>query len=496
MNAAALSRRAKGAAGSAHTRVTDVFRRWSLTWRLIAVLLVLLLFALALSSLATAALMRTYLLDRTDAELRIAAAPVAGQVLEQYRYQTRVEMPPNYAVVVMRADGERELSVTTQGSGPKIPSFTPDDALVYSGEAFTVDSVDGAGQWRVLVGPLANRTGTYAVASSLDGVEQTVARMVLLSAVIGFLVSSACVLIGWLGFRRAFRPLRSIEDTAAAIAAGDLSRRVPERIAHDEVASLSSSINVMLTQIESSFAARQASEARMRRFVTDASHELRTPLATIRGYAELFRQGATSTPEAVAGSMQRIEGEATRMSGLVDDLLTLARLDNRRPMQIVPVDLTVIASDVVQDARARGTSHTIRLTGIDGHPLGPATVDGDDARLRQVVTNLVSNAVHHTPAGTSVTVRVGCDGDRCRVEVADNGPGIPEDQQQHVFERFYRTDPARGRRPVGGHGLGLAIVAAIVSAHGGRCGVTSTSGGGATFIVDLPRTDITPEETS
>lgn len=488
MSPAHLGRRAAGAAGTARTRFTDIFRRWSLTWRLIAVLVVLLVLALLLSNTVTALLMRSYLLDRTDAELHVAAAPVAGSVLEQYRYSDRVdEMPRSYAVVVMRADGTPELVVTPRGmSRPDIPPLPRTSPLARYGGTFTTGSVDGDGQWRVYVGSLRNETGTYAVAASLQGVEQTVSRMLFVSTVIGLLVVAACVIIGWLGFRRAFRPLRAIEDTAAAIAAGDLTLRVPEHRAHDEVGSLSRSINVMLSQIETSFTARQASESRMRRFVTDASHELRTPLATIRGYAELYRQGAATSPEAVAGSMSRIEGEATRMSGLVEDLLTLARLDNRRPLRIGPVDLTVLAGDVVQDARARTTTHDLRLTGLDGRPLGPAVVDGDDAQLRQVVTNLVANALQHTPTGSTVVVSVGLDHDRARVEVADNGPGIPPEAMPHLFERFFRPDPARGRRSVGGHGLGLAIVAAIVQAHGGRTGAAPTPGGGATFIVDLP----------
>ncbi|GMA40889.1 HAMP domain-containing protein [Mobilicoccus caccae] len=279
MSPAQLGRRAAGAAGSARTRFTDIFRRWSLTWRLIAVLVVLLVLALLLSNAVTTMLMRSYLLDRTDAELQFAAAPIAGSVLEQYRYTTRVdEMPRSYAVVVMRADGTPELIVTPRGSDqPAVPPLSRDDPRILTGSTFTVGSVEGDGEWRVLAGSLRNETGTYAVASSLDGVEETVSRMLLVSTVIGGVVVTACLVIGWLGFRRAFRPLRHIEDTAAAIAAGDLSRRVPDHRAHDEVGSLSQSINVMLSQIESSFTARQASEARMRRFVTDASHELRTP---------------------------------------------------------------------------------------------------------------------------------------------------------------------------------------------------------------------------
>lgn len=499
MSPTALGQRAVSATGAvadtAHRRVTDVFRRWSLTWRLIAVLVVLLVLALLLSSTVTAMLMRSYLLDRTDAELRIAAVPVATKVLEQYRYQSRIDIPRSYAMVVMRADGSPEATFwPADGDRPAVPPLARDDPRIRDGSIFTVGSVDGTGDWRVIAGPLANGTGTYAVAASLQGVRQTLSRMLVVSTVIGLVVVAACVIIGWLGFRRAFRPLRNIEDTAAAIAAGDLTSRVPEHAAHDEVGSLSRSINVMLGQIETSFAAREASETRMRRFVTDASHELRTPLATIRGYAELYRQGATNSPEAVASSMQRIEGEATRMSGLVEDLLTLARLDNRRPMQIEPVDLTVVASDVVQDARARGVSHSLRLTGLSGRPLGPAVVDGDDARLRQVVTNLVGNALQHTPPGTNITVGVGAEDGRCRVEIADDGPGVSPEAMPHLFERFYRTDPARGRRPSGGHGLGLAIVAAIVQAHGGRTGVAATPGGGATFLVDLPASTENPAD--
>lgn len=494
MSTPSLSRRAVGAAGAAHTRFTDIFRKWSLTWRLIAVLVTLLVTALFLSNGVTAMLMRSYLLDRTDAELAVAARPVAESVLEQYRWTGGVEQIPHaYALVVMDADGHRErIFAPSRDAVPLVPQLAIDDPRVHTGVPFTVESESGTTQWRVTAGLLQNGTGTFAVATSLSGLEQTVARMVFLSTVIGAALVAAGVLLGWLGFRRAFRPLRTIEDTAAAIAAGDLTQRVPEHRAHDEVASLSTSINAMLSQIERSFEAQQASEVKMRRFVTDASHELRTPLATIRGYAELYRQGAASSPEAVATSMARIEGEATRMSGLVEDLLTLARLDNRRPMQMGPVDLTVVAGDVVQDARARGTSHVLRLTGLHGRPLGPVIVEGDDGKLRQVVTNLVANALQHTPAGTEITLSVGVDQGRALLHVADDGPGIAPEARPHLFERFYRTDPARGRRPSGGHGLGLAIVAAIVAAHGGRTGVAPTPGGGATFIVDLPAST-TPE---
>ena len=296
--------------------------------------------------------------------------------------------------------------------------------------------------------------------------------------------------LGWYAVRRAFGPLTRIEDTAAAIAAGDLSQRVPEPDTRDEVASLSRSLNAMLAQIEQSFAVREASEQRMRQFVADASHELRTPLATVRGYAELYRQGAVSRPEDVTGAFGRIESEASRMSGLVEDLLVLARLEGERPLVIDDVDLAVLGGDAVQDARVLQPDRRIRLVGLHG-PLGPVLASGDEQRLRQVVTNLLSNALHHTPAGSPVEIAVGRlpDG-TAALEVRDHGEGIDPVKARRVFERFYREDPSRSRRGsggTGGTGLGLAIVAAIVTAHQGKVGVAPTPGGGATFILQLPQ---------
>jgi len=326
----------------------------------------------------------------------------------------------------------------------------------------------------------------------LRGVDTTVQRMLGFTALIGLGVIASCAILGWYGVRRAFRPLTQIEDTAAAIAAGDLTRRIPEPAAKDEVTSLSHSLNAMLAQIEQSFAVREASEERMRQFVADASHELRTPLAAVRGYAELFRQGAVTRPEDVAGTMRRIEDEAIRMGGLVDDLLLLTRLDIRRPLERGPVDLTVLAADAVQDARALDPTRHVRLLGLSGD-IEPTPIDGDEARLRQVVTNLVGNAVNHTPAGTDVEIAVGVDGaGRARLEVRDHGEGVDPVRARKVFERFYRADPSRGRGNGGGNGLGLAIVAAIVGAHDGRVGVAATPGGGATFVVDLPTANSQP----
>jgi two-component system OmpR family sensor kinase len=325
-------------------------------------------------------------------------------------------------------------------------------------------------------------------------VDQTVARLRLLILGLGGVVVLVCALLGWLAIRRSFQPLVEVEETAAAIAAGDLSRRIPERPATTEVGRLTASLNGMLTQIETAFRAREASEARTRRFAADASHELRTPLASIRGFAELYRQGAVP-PDEVPRTMRRIEDEATRMGGLVEDLLTLARLDERRPARAEAVDLAVLAGDAVHDVRGLDPDRPVGLAGLGaGSGPAPAVVVGDEGALRQVVTNLVANAVRHTPSGTPVEVAVGVEprpgpdlGTASAVlEVRDHGPGLPPDEAERVFERFYRVDSSRRRGAGGGSGLGLSIVAAVTAAHGGTVEVRPTPGGGATFRVTLP----------
>jgi two-component system, OmpR family, sensor kinase len=460
--------------------------------RLIALLVMLLLVALTLTSIAVSAIMRRQLMDSTDRDLRAAAVPTASQALNQLtRRRGGDGIPTNYAVRFMPTDGGEPFAVNPTGEQfhPDIPTLALDDPRVQAGTLFTVKSIDGDMSWRVVPGLLRDGSATFAVAVPLRGVDTTVRQLLTVASLIGLGVSASCAFLGWFGVRRAFRPLTQMEDTAAAIAAGDLTRRIPEPTAKDEVTSLSRSLNAMLAQIEQSFAVREASEERMRQFVADASHELRTPLATVRGYAELFRQGAVSEPEDVAGTMRRIEDEAIRMGGLVDDLLLLTRLDSQRPLQRGPVDLTVLAADAVQDARALDPTRHVRLLALSDE-LAPTTIEGDEARLRQVVTNLVGNAVNHTPAGTDIEIAVGSDTPgQARLEVRDHGEGVDPVKARRVFERFYRADPSRGRGRGGGNGLGLAIVAAIVSAHHGRVGVAVTPGGGATFIVDLPTAD-------
>ncbi|HET7476106.1 MAG TPA: HAMP domain-containing sensor histidine kinase [Dermatophilaceae bacterium] len=465
--------------------------RLPLRVRLVAVVLVLLFVALTLTGTAMVLLTRKSLTDAIDHDLALAAGPVAQQQFSQFTNRSGV--PTSYALRVMLDNG-RVLKPSPESVGealmhPDIPWLSLTDERVVSHEPFNVGSSDGSGRWRVVAGAADDGGYTYAVAAPLFNADQSVRDLRAWVIGIGALVLLAGGVAGWYAVRRAFRPLAEIEDTAATIAAGDLSRRVPEPPSQDEVSSLSRSLNGMLAQIEQSFAVREASEERMRQFVADASHELRTPLAAVRGYAELYRQGAVTEPEDVKAAFRRIEDEATRMGGMVTDLLLLARLDRQRPLQLAPVDLTVLAADAVQDAKALDPAREVRLVPIRG-ALQPVVVDGDEAQLRQLLTNLIGNAVNHTPAGTPVELAVGPgeQAGRVQLQVRDHGPGIDPAEAGKVFERFYRADPSRRRGTGGGTGLGLAIVAAIVASHRGRVGLAQTPGGGATFVVDLPAT--------
>ena len=280
--------------------------------------------------------------------------------------------------------------------------------------------------------------------------------------------------------RRELRPLRAIATTAGAIAEGDLSQRIADTNPRTEVGQLGTALNEMLQQIEGAFTARTASETRLRRFVADASHELRTPLTSIRGYAELFRRGAAQRPEDLAKSMSRIESEATRMSRLVDDLLLLARLDERPPLELERVDLGALAEEAVAAARVVEPDRPIGF-----EPLSGVVIEADPLRLRQVIDNLLANVRVHTPPATACTVSIERDGDDAVLTVRDAGPGLDPELASKVFERFVRADGSRSR-DAGGSGLGLSIAHAIVGAHGGSIAVESALGEGTSFVLRLP----------
>jgi two-component system OmpR family sensor kinase len=376
-------------------------------------------------------------------------------------------------------------------SGQSAPSLSAAD-LQRVGKPFTVPPADAGEAWRVLVTPARDGNGTVVVGITLNEVHGTATKLAVVELGVGVAILVVLAALGFLAVGSSLRRLVAVEHTAEAIAAGDLSRRVPEGDDRTEVGRLAAALNTMLTQIESAFRSREASETsarasegRMRRFVADASHELRTPLTSIRGFAELYRQGAVPDGEGVERIMQRIESEATRMGVLVEDLLMLARLDQQRPLAREPVDLLTIVADAVGDAKVVSPDHPVSLRVTATDDAHPPVVVGDDARLRQVVGNLLSNALTHTPAGTPVTVAVDTAADRVRLTVSDEGPGMSAEQADRVFERFYRADPARTRSS-GGSGLGLSIVASLVAAHDGSVRVDTAPGEGACFTIDLP----------
>ncbi|MDP1848341.1 MAG: HAMP domain-containing sensor histidine kinase [Solirubrobacteraceae bacterium] len=362
----------------------------------------------------------------------------------------------------------------TAPAPPRLP------AQLQAGRRLTADS-DGGPRYRVVT--RSSGDGLVLAALPLTEVDATLSRLLLIEALVFGAVLLALGLGAWWIVRIGLRPLDAIGATAGAIAAGDLARRVEPAEPRTEVGRLGLSLNAMLARLEEAFAERRASEERLRRFLADASHELRTPLASIRGYAELFRLGAAARPEDVSKAMVRIEDESARMGVLVEDLLALARLDEVREQVRAPVDLRRLAADAVDDARAVAPDRKITLDGSDA-----AVVDGDADQLRQVLANLMRNALVHTPVGTPIEVSLATrDGD-ATLAVRDHGPGLPTEDPSELFHRFWRGDgPARPHgRGRAGAGLGLAIVAGVVAAHGGRATAADAEGGGAHFEIVLP----------
>ena len=464
-------------------------RALPLRWRLLGVALGLILVALSVLTIVVSALLRQYLVGQSDQELAVYADSIM-RYQAQDLVQEKPVLPSGFTLRLMPVGSTETINLgeaaTEPDDSPTLPHLGPEDATVESGTSFQVPSESGGSSWLAMARATADDKAAFIVALPLRGLESTVQQFIWYAVAIGVIVLLVCAALGWYLVGRTFRPLTRIEDTAAQIAGGDLTRRVAVPDTEDEVASLSRSLNAMLGRIEQSFAVREANEAKMRRFIADASHELRTPLAAVGGYAELYRQGALPTAEAVTGAMGRIESESQRMRGLVEDLLTLARLDGERPLEIQPVDLAVLAADAAQDARTIAPDRHVIATGIHG-PIGPTELEADERQLRQVVINLVTNARIHTPPGTPVEILVGrVDPAHVALHVRDHGPGIPAEARAAVFERFYRADTSRSRGKGGGNGLGLAIVEAIVEAHRGSVRVEETPGGGATFVVELP----------
>jgi two-component system OmpR family sensor kinase len=517
--------------------------RTSLRTKLITAVLGLVIMALVTISVASIYVLRSYLTTQYDTQLTQTFASVYQTCTTNgsyctlqltgnhegtpgYLYSvTSTSLSNAYAGIQIPGSQLSKFSTGMPGVGsakqqqdvPELP--TASSWAGTSGAILeSVPAQSGSGTWRVMAETVTYRydaitgtqqgTGTLVVAVEIGDTTSMIKRITAFDIAVSAAIVLVLTIVGVGVVRANLRPLEEIEETAEEIAAGHLDRRVPERDPRTEVGSLGRSLNIMLSQIEYAFNAQQESEAaahrseeRMRRFVADASHELRTPLTAIRGFAEYYRQrggveqamvtgngaGEHLSPDDLDRIMHRVEAEASRMGLLVEDLLLLARMDQQRPFDIKPVDLLTLGADAVQDARMMAPDRSIELEIAPGAAF---IVDGDEARLRQVIGNLMSNALTHTPAGTPVMVRIGSGTLESRqpavvLDVADSGPGLTEEQAQRVFERFYRADAAR-TRVAGGNGLGLAIVASLVAAHGGQVSVQSAPGEGATFRVMLP----------
>ncbi len=505
-------------------------RRASIRRRVIVALAVLLTLGLAATDVVIYLSVHEFLSERLDAQLASARAPIErylGDVpygaCPSYSTLDNLATPSVYIMTFHVVTHLNRRGVRLDGCGSKSdevvrnPDFAsgssaapdPQPALpatihfshpiagkVYDPRiadanlsSFTVGAVGKPHfVYRVQAVPLPFG-GALVAAAPLAPMDNLLANLIRVE--LGVSLAALAVVVGvavWL-VRLGLRPLEGMAAQADAIAAGELSRRVEPSDPVTETGRLGAALNAMLEQIEGAFTAREASEARLRRFVADVSHELRTPLTSIRGYAELFRRGARTRPDDLERAMSRIESEAARMTALVDDLMLLARLDQGREIENAPVNLAAVASDAVADASVIDVEREVILDAPD-----PVVITGDENRLRQLVVNLVSNALRHTPAGTPVKVSVSRENGTARVDVWDGGPGIPEDVLPHIFERFHTSAtmaatgdiPSNGENGVaGGTGLGLSIVQAIARAHEGRVWASSTVEEGTTFHVEL-----------
>lgn len=480
-----------------------LWKNASLRSQLVAIISALLSVSLLALGATTFLLLHSFLEDQMDTQLTTFQRSIVniGTVDSQNTGQTPFAF--DYYVGFHFSDGSLAAQNRSGNDKPVYPNYSMDEAHALNGKTFTVPSSDGAAPWRVtIVAPQKFSFGTgelnpgstsyvgyVVVGLPYENLNMTMERLAVVIAGVAILAVTLGTMIAYWTVTRSFRPLSRVEKTAAAIAAGDLSRRVDIENPATEVGRLSGSLNAMLAHIEHAFAARTASEKKMRRFVADASHELRTPLVTIRGFSELYRHGALQTPEDVGTAMGRIESEAKRMGELVEDLLVLARIDEQRPLQLKPVDLLILGHDAVLDARATARDRSFAVIGLDGGPGTPAPTVGDEAKLRQVVANLMGNALRYTPEGSPIEIMVGTRHEGISlysvIKIRDHGPGISAEEAPRVFERFYRADSSRDRN-TGGSGLGLAIVSAIVASHEGTVRLEDTPGGGATMVIELP----------
>lgn len=560
-----------------HDYVSEKWNNVSLRTKITSVTVLLLLLGLLVSGAGTMYLLRQQMVSQLDAQLRVTITQLPkvlntdSTMPDTFTQDDVATADPAWFVVLLDAQGDVLADNWTGDSAehPRVFGLDLARASQINNEIVVFSDNSGKKAWHGIVrvsqnaSPDAMEYSTLVVARPLEQVDDLVATYIVIFASFGLAVVVLGAAVTRMLVTSTFGPLREVERTAAAIAGGDFSQRLGGATPNTEVGRLNRSLNMMLSRIDRAFADRAKTIDQMRRFVGDASHELRTPLVSVRGYAELYRMGALQTPEDVSQAMERIEKEAIRMGGLVEDLLELARLDETKPLQLAPVDLYPIARDAALDAMASSQTRTVTaLPPVLVNPVGPildadgleptqelspdaqrgtATTTGTDAtgpiafagatlsrfrsrrsrrpgetatdalaparlgedarvpaegfamvqaeenKIRQVVTNLIGNAVRFTPAGSPIELATVVDeaAREARIEVRDHGDGVPPQIREKIFQRFWRADTSRTRE-TGGSGLGLAIVSAIVAAHRGRVDVVETEGGGATFRVILP----------
>ncbi|MFF8281221.1 sensor histidine kinase [Streptomyces albus] len=506
-----------------------LLRRLSLRTRLLVLSMALVAVGLLATGIVVSAALHDYLQDRVDERLtvigQLAARAMPASDGSAPRGVRAVSLADN-TVTFVDDQGTPRGSVDTTtpppGGGPDLPALDRRAVQATQARPFTVPSRDGSHDWRVVALPRTDRhspahtngnagngdTGSVVVASSLRDVDNTVGKTRTLSLTAGSALLGALAVAGWFAVRSGLRPLTNIEETSAAITTGDLSQRIPELAGpHTEVGRLTERLNAMLAQIDTAFRARAEAESRMRHFLADASHELRTPLVGIKGYTDLYRMGFLPTRQDIDTTMARIAQESARLTRLVENMLLLARLDEDAhgpsapgtahelalPLELEPMDLRTLAADAFHDVQALDATRPVTLTGPGGGKPATAPALADEARLRQVVSNLVGNAVAHTPPGTPVRIGVGTTGEHTVLEVEDRGPGLSPQDRDRVFDRFYRTDGSRARTGNGGSGLGLAIAQSLVTAHNGRIALDTAPGAGCTFRILLPLPDEAPD---
>jgi len=477
------------------------FRNWSLKSRLTLGVVLLSAIAFAASGIAANYALRGYLVTQIDSELVAVASGSLPQVqragiehddekhpLPKTKDGNPVRrIPTATSLTLLGVDGK----VSAQIGGDLNPSsintyiamLTKSDISAHSGTPFTL--VTPGSDFRVVALPFSNGQGTVVAAKSLSDLDKTIAKLQFLFFLISLVLLLLILIASRSVIRVGLRPLEDVEETAEEIAKGNLSARLPDADPATEVGRLVTSLNTMLSRIEESFSVQTQSENKLRRFVADASHELRTPITAIRGFSELHRQGAVKGEKDTSDLIARIENESKRMGSLVEDLLLLARLDQARKMDSKPVDINTVVEDAVISARAAGPNHPVELISSSDEIF----TLGDEVRIHQVVANLLANARAHTPTGTPITVSVSETDAGVQISVADKGPGISEEDQKRIFERFYRSDSSRVRTGPDGSGLGLSIVDAVMRAHGGTASVTSKLGEGSTFTLFFPRQD-------